>query len=414
MDMQKDYRLYDAMSEGYFLLDLISNEEGIHIDGQILECNRQMAYMVNKPCEELIGKRIKEVLPSLDEYWEYFVERFPKQKEIVQFDFEFYKIKKVFHINCFKPSSGQVILLCSDITLQSQAETALQLHEVLFENANDIILYIELDGHIINANKRACEQYGYTKEEFRTLKVRDIRHPSTMDQYEEQMKQANSAGITFECIHVRQDNTSFPVEVSVRASYIEKGRFRIHIIRDITLRKKNEEKIAWLAKYDALTEIPNRGSFLMSLEEEIKNSLREQKKFAIMLFDIDRFKTINDRYGHETGDEVLKHVANKTKGILSDSDIIGRLGGDEFVVLQRNILSKGEVITLAEKIQSAVNQTFHYKGIKAAIHISIGISLFPEDDIEEGGLLQCADKAMYYVKNNGGRAYEFFDHKEIS
>lgn len=170
MDIQRDYRLYDAMSEGYFLLDLISNEEGIHIDGQILECNRQMAYMVNKPCEELIGKRIREVLPSLDEYWEYFVERFPKQKEIVQFDFEFYKLKKVFHINCFKLSSGQVILLCSDITLQSQAETALQLHEVLFENANDIILYIELDGHIINANKRACEQYGYTKEEFRTFK----------------------------------------------------------------------------------------------------------------------------------------------------------------------------------------------------------------------------------------------------
>jgi PAS domain S-box-containing protein len=183
------------------------------------------------------------------------------------------------------------------------------MHEILFEHAQDIILYIKLEGQIVNANKRACEQYGYTKEELLLMKIQDLRHPSTVSEYEYQMQMADEEGITFDCIHMRKDGSNFPVEVSAKSISTENGRFRIHIIRDITMRKKNQEKIIWLAKYDSLTEIPNRANFMLRLDEEILRSMRSKIPFAVIMFDVDKFKQYNDHYGHETGDFALKHVA---------------------------------------------------------------------------------------------------------
>lgn len=294
------------------------------------------------------------------------------------------------------------------LALPQPARDLFHLHEVLFDNAQDIILYIELSGQIVNANKKACEQYGYTKEQLLTLTIQELRHPSTAIEYERQMGLADTHGVVFESIHVRSNGQSFPVEVSARSTSTEAGRFRVHIIRDITERKQNEEKISWLANYDSLTEIANRAAFIARLEEEIGRTRRTGIPVALMMFDIDRFKLINDTYGHEAGDSVLRHVAQAAKKVLRTGDKIGRLGGDEFVVLQTGVQAMADVEALARRILAATNETIFYQSLPLTVKTSIGIGLFPQDAPDVGSLLHCADKAMYRVKQAGGGSFCFF------
>ena len=400
-------QFYDAMLEGYVELSITENTHDQFQDCRIIEVNKQFETITKLSRDEVVGKDIRHVLPALNQNWSEFSRNLPQTDENVRFEFYFENIDRHFLISALRYSKSQVILLFTEITLQKKAKDAFRMHEILFENAQDIMLYLKMDGQIINANKRAYEQYGYTRQQLLSMNIQDLRHSSTAPEYEWQMQQANDDGIVFECIHMRSDGSFFPVEVSAKSTYTENGQFRIHIIRDITKRKENERKIAWLANFDVLTGIPNRANFVMHLENEIKNSTRNETVFAVMLFDIDKFKYINDHYGHEAGDKVLCHVAKAAQGELGPSDRIARLGGDEFVVLQTGIKTEEDIITLVKKIQLAVNEEIIYKEKHLRVEISVGISLFPEDAVEANVLLHCADKAMYKVKQNGGGAYSF-------
>lgn len=212
----------------------------------------------------------------------------------------------------------------------------------------------------------------------------------------------------FETMHVSRDGAAFPVEVSARSTETGDGRLRIHIIRDITERKEQEAKIAYSAHYDGLTGVLNRGTFIGEMEEEIQRAERYQTKFALLLFDLDKFKAINDQFGHSTGDEVLKEVACRIKGELRNIDRIGRFGGDEFVILQTGITGREDVLVLVERINRALQDYLRSTGGKFKLSISVGASLFPEDAKTTGELLLFADQAMYETKRRGGSGISFY------
>lgn len=407
-----DKRLRDALVEGYVLFTIVENLKGEDSDYIITEVNKQVEVILEVSKNQVLGKSIKEALPLVYEIWSDFSKELPKVEETVKFEFYFNSVDRYFLISAFKPDHNQMIILFTDISIQKKAQEAFQLHEVLFENAHDIMLYIRLNGQIVHANKQACEQYGYTKKQLISMRIQDIRHPSTVSQYEHQMNQADMNGIVFESIHLRSDGSSFPVEVSAKTTYTERGRFRIHIIRDITKRKADEEKILWLAKYDSLTGIPNRANIILHLNEEIKRSLRQETSFAVMMFDIDQFKYFNDYYGHEAGDIVLKHVATEAQNVLRDGDQIGRLGGDEFVVLLTGVETQSDILKLVSRIQQAVHKEITYKNAQLCVRVSMGISMFPQDAREVNDLLHCADQAMYKVKRDGGNGFCFMREDE--
>lgn len=288
-----------------------------------------------------------------------------------------------------------------------KAQTVERLHEVLFENAQDIILYANSSGQIIGANQQACQSYGYTKELLVQLRVQDLRHDSTLIDYEHQMLLAKTHGVTFESIHQKSDGTAFPVEVSARSVDTASGLIRIHIIRDITKRKEQSEQIVWLASHDGLTGILNRSSLLKELELELERAKRSATTLAVFLFDIDKFKQVNDVYGHEAGDLILKTLAKRVSSVLRKTDHFGRLGGDEFVVVMANADQKEDVFRLIERIRESIQPSTWYKDREIKITISLGISLFPQDASEEGELLNLADQAMYRTKNKGGNGYSF-------
>lgn len=180
-------------------------------------------------------------------------------------------------------------------------------------------------------------------------------------------------------------------------------------VTDITTRKKAEEKIRFLAYYDKLTKLPNGTLFLDKLRAEIEKIKNSNKMGAVFFIDLDNFKNINDTLGHDFGDELLKVIAREISGVLINNEIISRLGGDEFLVLQSGIEDIEDIENLAEEILNLFQNPFNVRQRKIFATISIGITVFPKDGVEENFLLKNADTAMYRAKEAGKNRYLFYD-----
>ena len=179
-------------------------------------------------------------------------------------------------------------------------------------------------------------------------------------------------------------------------------------IEDITPRKRAEDKIAHLAHYDALTDLPNRVLFRETLEQALKD-LKPGVQLAVLYIDIDEFKSVNDALGHPVGDELLKGVARRLRSCLGESDIAARLGGDEFAVIQHPVQGAADTERLVESIYRAIRKPLECAGHLITTDASVGIAMAPRDGIHLDQLLKNADLALYGAKGDGRRTYRFFE-----
>lgn len=173
------------------------------------------------------------------------------------------------------------------------------------------------------------------------------------------------------------------------------------ISTDITERKDIEEHMRHMAQYDGLTHLPNRALFGDRLQQALVAAKRDQKCLALMFLDLDKFKPINDTYGHAVGDLLLKEAAQRIQDCLRASDTAARIGGDEFVVLLPVIEAEQDASMVGEKIRHALNQPFELAGHSLNISSSIGVAVYPQHGADEKLLVKSADIAMYHAKKNG-------------
>ncbi len=178
--------------------------------------------------------------------------------------------------------------------------------------------------------------------------------------------------------------------------------------RDISERKRAEERIHFLATHDSLTQLPNRFMFAQLVELAIQSAQRHQRGLAILFIDLDGFKHINDTLGHDAGDLLLSEMAPRFKQSLRANDIVGRLGGDEFVILLPETNQREAVAKIAEKILQAARDVIYIEGQACHVSASIGISLYPSDAKDEKNLMKQADSAMYRAKQQGKNNYQFY------
>ena len=181
------------------------------------------------------------------------------------------------------------------------------------------------------------------------------------------------------------------------------------VVDDVTERKLAEARIARLAHYDPLTEVPNRTLFREQLMREL-SFVRRGAKLAVLYLDLDYFKNINDTLGHQAGDELLKEVAQRIRGCLNEGDLIARLGGDEFAVVRTGLQHPKEAEALAQQLRETVaGHAYNLKGHQTASDLSVGIALAPEDGLEIDELLNHADLALYGAKAEGRGSYRYYE-----
>ena len=182
----------------------------------------------------------------------------------------------------------------------------------------------------------------------------------------------------------------------------------IGTMSDVSERREAEERIRYLAQHDPLTRLPNRALFSDRLQTALTRARRTGEHVALMFVDLDRFKPINDNFGHDIGDLLLKEVADRMRRCIRDSDTVARIGGDEFVVLLPATGSVADALVVAEKIRAALAQDFHLDGCRTSISSSIGVALFPEDGQDALALSKNADDAMYRAKQKGRNRVQFY------
>jgi diguanylate cyclase (GGDEF)-like protein len=209
---------------------------------------------------------------------------------------------------------------------------------------------------------------------------------------------------------VRADGTAFPAEISRRRMPLTDGEAgELITMRDLTARKESEARIAHLALHDPVTDLPNRRLFLELGHKAISVAQRGGEKLAVLVLDIDDFKLVNDAYGHDAGDIVLRTVAERITGTLREADVCARFGGDEFTVLQTAISQPAQTIGLVERLLEALDAPVAWQGVEIAVSASIGVALYPDDGNTMDRLLRNADTAMYRAKAGGKRTSRFFE-----
>ncbi|MDH5639723.1 MAG: GGDEF domain-containing response regulator [Nitrospira sp.] len=193
--------------------------------------------------------------------------------------------------------------------------------------------------------------------------------------------------------------------------YLVKGQGQPELltrsIRYAIERKRAEERLTYLAQYDQLTGLVNRTLFRDRLIHAMARSKRLQQPMGLMLLDLDRFKPVNDTLGHEAGDKILKAVADRLKECVREVDTVARMGGDEFTIILEGFFHEDDVTRVAERITKSLSEPFCLGANQASIGVSIGITIYPNDDQEIDDLLRHADAAMYRAKQRGGNSFQF-------
>lgn len=176
---------------------------------------------------------------------------------------------------------------------------------------------------------------------------------------------------------------------------------------DISKQKELENDLRYMAFFDDLTDLPNRKMLDMHIQKAFSRSKRRQHNFSLMFIDLDDFKLVNDTLGHDAGDQLLKDVSARMNDIVREEDLVARIGGDEFIIVFEET-GKEELEEIAQRMIQKVSEPYYINGEEARISLSIGVSTFPEDGYDKETLMQNADKAMYFAKNNGKNAYRLF------
>lgn len=290
----------------------------------------------------------------------------------------------------------------------------------IMNTVTDAIITINAKGLIETFNQAAQVMFGYAQEEVVGRNVSFLMPEPVRSAHDGYLatflegRAARIAGKTVEQVALRKDTTTFPIDLSVNPMYLGNEISFIGVIRDITERKAAEEEIHRLALTDGLTGLANRNAFSTKFKEAITQAQRRKTHVALMMIDLDKFKPVNDQYGHPVGDALLVAVADSLRTICRETDIVARLGGDEFAAILTDLDDLDHVHLPAQKIIDVLSRPMQVLNETVQIGASIGIAFFPDDTDNREHLVTLADDALYAAKAAGRNTYRVHGKPDVA
>lgn len=314
-----------------------------------------------------------------------------------------------------KDSKGDIyalLVVSTNVTERKQEEDRLKLAHTVYQHSNDGIVVCDENNCIKAVNPTFTKVTGYSEQEVigKTPKVLSSGRQSA-DFYAEMWNVILTDGTWQGEIWNRKKNGEEYAEwLTINTIFDDDGkvRSRVAIFSDVTEKKRKDFLIWKQVNYDPLTELPNRRLFMDRLGQEIKKAKRDQQQVGLLYIDLDRFKDVNDTFGHHIGDQVLIEASSRIQSCVRSSDTVARLAGDEFTVIITDLRSSLDLINIAESLVAALEKPFFIGIEQAIVSASIGLAIYPDDADNLETLLMNADQAMYAAKQRGRNRYSSF------
>jgi diguanylate cyclase (GGDEF)-like protein/PAS domain S-box-containing protein len=288
-------------------------------------------------------------------------------------------------------------------------------YRLLFDNnPHPMWIFDEDTLKFLKVNEAAVGHYGYSAQDFACMKLTDIRPAEEVERFHATLRELGETTVdSGPWTHIKRDGAEIEVEVASHAIRFDGHRARFSLVQDITERQRLHKQLVHQANHDTLTGLPNRLLLKDRMERTLATAARTGKKAAVICLDLDRFKQINDRFGHHIGDACLQHLAGLLSQRLRAVDTVARSGGEEFTVLLGGLDSAEDAGIVAQNLISAIRQPVELEGYNLELSASLGIAMYPDDGTQAEALWRASDVAMYRAKRSGGNQYLFVSN-EIS
>ena len=319
----------------------------------------------------------------------------------------------------FHGPSGEILGLVGisrDITYRVEAETTLRQAAKVFESTHEGVIITDPQKRILMVNRAFTELTGYTAAEVMgksTDMLQSSRHDNEF--FRRMWIEIKTAGHwQGEVWSRRKSKEEFPQLISISGVKDDEGKVvqYVSVFSDISKIKETEAELEFLAHHDPLTRLPNRRLLLARIQHGIEIVQRDGGLMALLMLDLDRFKDVNDSFGHATGDELLQQVADRLTKRLRTVDTLTRLGGDEFTVLLQGITNREDAARVATEIVAMLGEPWILSnGFEVRVGSSVGIALYPEYCSTAEEMLQQADTALYQAKEEGRGRFRYFSEE---
>lgn len=284
------------------------------------------------------------------------------------------------------------------------------------DESSMLVLYSP-EGIILDVNEKVCKLTGYSREELVGKHFMDLQSGYQTQEFFDRITHTVLNGETWrgELKNKTKDGSDYWVDATFVPILDDEGKTCqiVSIRTDITDRKKAEETAEHLAYHDALTGLPNRKLFLDRLQQVLFRAKRKKRKFAILYLDLDRFRWINDSYGHEKGDLLLKRIAEILNRCLGEEVTISRPGGDEFIILLPEVTHEDGVTHAINRLLSELKKPIEWEGTELYVTVSIGAVVYPTDGEDAESLMKNVDQALFTAKQTRN-TYHFFSQSQQS
>lgn len=308
---------------------------------------------------------------------------------------------------------GRFFVHLKDITQSKQNELRLKQAAAVFENTNEAVMVVSARLKIQRVNKAFCNMTGYTEEQVLGLSPAILQSEEQDRRFYKAMWHSirTYGHWQGELISRRADGSTYPELLNISVVRDHKGQINhyVGVFADLSEQRESESRLMFLDYHDPLTGLANRKNLMMRTDHAIRQLPKEKHQVALIVIGLDRFKNVNDSYGHSSGDELLRHIARMLNQKVPEADTVCRLGGDEFALLFDHLSDTDELIRIANNLIRHISQLWKLSDNRTVkLGASMGISLAPQNGMDADTLLQHADAALFQAKNEGRSRLRFF------